>query len=121
MDFYKRMQYVCRSIPYGRVATYGQIAFLCGKPKNARQVGYALNRDLAGEDIPAHRIVSSSGILSGADAFETPNRQKELLQSEGVSVKATAKGWETDLKKFVWRTSTEDAEKFQIIFDSKGI
>ena len=39
MDFYKRMEKVCHIIPYGKVATYGQIAMLCGKPRNARQVG----------------------------------------------------------------------------------
>ena len=44
MDFYKRARIVCLAIPYGEAATYGQIAMLCGKPKNARQVGYALNR-----------------------------------------------------------------------------
>ena len=43
-DFYKRAAIVCRAIPYGKAATYGQIAMLCGRPRNARQVGYALNR-----------------------------------------------------------------------------
>ena len=41
MDFYQRAGIVCRAIPRGTVASYGQIALLCGKPKNARQVGYA--------------------------------------------------------------------------------
>lgn len=42
MDFYQKMGIVCKQIPYGTVATYGQIALLCGKPKNSRQVGYGL-------------------------------------------------------------------------------
>ena len=41
MDFYKRVGITVRTVPEGKVATYGQIALLCGKPKNARQVGYA--------------------------------------------------------------------------------
>ena len=41
MDFYKRVGITVRAVPEGKVATYGQIALLCGKPKNARQVGYA--------------------------------------------------------------------------------
>lgn len=53
MDFYQRVGIVCRAIPAGKVATYGQIALLCGKPRNARQVGYALNRGRAGADVPA--------------------------------------------------------------------
>ena len=70
-DFYRRAAIVCRRIPYGKTATYGQIALLCGKPRNARQVGYALNRGRLGDGIPAHRVVNSRGILSGVAAFET--------------------------------------------------
>ena len=83
-DFYQRAAIVCRAIPYGNAATYGQIALLCGKPKNARQVGYALNRGRLGDGIPAHRVVNSRGILSGAAAFETDDMQRRLLEAEGV-------------------------------------
>ena len=92
-DFYKRAAIVCRAIPYGKAATYGQIAMLCGRPRNARQVGYALNRGRMGENIPAHRVVNSRGILSGAAAFETRDLQKQLLESEGVKVEYTEDGW----------------------------
>ncbi|MFR3530466.1 MAG: MGMT family protein [Lachnospiraceae bacterium] len=81
MDFYQRARIVCESIPEGRVATYGQIALLCGKPKNARQVGYALNKGRLGE-VPAWRILGSSGRLSGAASFETYDMQKLLLEAE---------------------------------------
>ena len=64
MDFYKRMEKVCHIIPYGKVATYGQIAMLCGKPRNARQVGYALSHGRVESGIPAWRLVNSSGFLS---------------------------------------------------------
>ena len=50
MKFYERVGLVCSRIPRGRVATYGQIALLCGKPENSRQVGYALKHGLAGEN-----------------------------------------------------------------------
>ena len=92
-DFYKRAAIVCRAIPYGKTATYGQIALLCGKPENARQVGYALNRGRLGEGIPAHRVVNARGILSGAAAFETADMQKRLLEKEGVTVQFTPYGW----------------------------
>lgn len=110
MDFYQRMKIVCAQIPIGKVATYGQIALLCGKPGNARQVGYALNHCRAGEDIPAHRIVNAKGILSGAEAFETPEMQKTLLESEGVQVQKTDSGWKVDLKKFGWKNTMQEAE-----------
>lgn len=60
MDIYRRIGLACSRIPRGRVATYGQIALLCGKPGNSRQVGYALKKGLAGEDVPAHRVVNAA-------------------------------------------------------------
>ena len=83
MDFYERAKMICENIPRGRVATYGQIALLCGRPRNARQVGYALNKGRLG-DVPAYRVVSGNGVLSGAAAFETYDMQKILLEAEGV-------------------------------------
>ena len=38
MTFYEKMRLVCLRIPRGKVATYGQIAMLCGKPRNSRHV-----------------------------------------------------------------------------------
>ena len=83
MDFYKRAALVCTMIPEGKASTYGQIALLCGKPKNARQVGYALSRGLAGKDAPAHRVVNAKGRLSGAASLATPDLQKQMLEKEG--------------------------------------
>ena len=58
MDFYKRASIICQSIPYGTVATYGQIALLCQKPKNSRQIGYALR---TGKRTAAHFQPVSGG------------------------------------------------------------
>lgn len=107
-DFYYRVGVVCRRIPEGTVATYGQIALLCGKPKNSRQVGYALKMGLAG-DVPAHRVMNSRGILSGAPHFETYDLQKILLTEEGVAVEWTPDGWKVDLKRFGWKNTMDDA------------
>ena len=107
-DFYDRVGIVCRSIPEGKVATYGQIALLCGKPKNSRQVGYALKLGLAGE-VPAYRVVNSRGILSGAFHFDMPDLQKILLTEDGVEVVWTPDGWKTDLKRYQWKNTMEEA------------
>lgn len=109
MDFYKKMSIVCEYIPYGRVTTYGQIALLCGAPKNARQVGYALRRELAGSRVPAHRIVNARGLLSGAGAFETLDMQRQLLEGEGVETFWTPDGWRVDIKKYGWKNTMEEA------------
>ncbi len=121
MDLYKRMELVCERIPAGRTASYGQIALLCGKPGNARQVGYALRRGRAGEHVPAHRIVNAKGFLSGAEAFETPETQKRLLEAEGVLVKRTDAGWQVDLREYGWVSSMEEAEELYRVFQEKGI
>ncbi|MCI8582641.1 MAG: MGMT family protein [Dorea sp.] len=119
MDFYEKIRRVCLEIPYGKAATYGQIALLCGKPKNSRQVGYALRTGKAGEGLPAHRVVNASGILSGAHAFATPDLQKRMLEAEGVEVCRTEKGWQVDIKKYGWKHTAEDAERFYYMFQQK--
>ena len=120
MDFYKRASLVVNKIPRGKVATYGQIALLCGKPGNARQVGYALKWERLGR-APAHRVVNSAGVLSGALAFETFDRQKWLLEKEGVEVKWTEFGWQADLGKYGWKNTMEEAEKLERKFKELGI
>lgn len=99
MDFYKRLGIVCRAVPEGKVITYGQAALLCGYPKNARQVGYGLKKELAG-DVPAYKVVNSQGVLSGAASFEHPGLQRILLEEEGIEVSMDNK---VDLKKYGWK------------------
>lgn len=116
MDFYRRVARVCCAIPYGRVATYGQIAMLCGKPRNARQVGYALNRRIE-DKVPAHRVVNHQGCLSGAAAFAVPDLQKRLLEMEGVMIN----GDQVDLKKFGWKNTLEEATLLKAVFEEEQI
>ena len=119
MTFYEKMRIVCLAIPRGRVATYGQIAMLCGKPRNSRQVGYGLRENLAGEGIPAFRIVNGRGELSGAFYFTIPDLQRTLLEEEGVPVNWDGRIWSVDLKKYGWATTAEDAATFAAQFQSK--
>lgn len=121
MDFYRRVAVVCQNIPYGRVATYGQIALLCGKPRNSRQVGYALNKDKAGKDVPAFKVVNHKGVLSGAAAFETSGLQKMLLQEEEIEVYDTPEGARVNLREYGWHNSMDEAESFREIFKQEGI
>ena len=51
-------------IPEGKVATYGQIARLIGRDKNARLVGNILSRAEDYGDYPCHRVVNHSGRLA---------------------------------------------------------
>lgn len=117
MDFYRRVGIVCNAIPEGKAATYGQIALLCGKPKNARQVGYALNSEKAG-DVPAHRVVNSQGYLSGAGAFEHLDLQRRLLEDEGVEV---LEGNLVDLRRHGWKNTLEEALELKAEFERRDI
>lgn len=120
MDFYRRVELVCRQIPYGKAATYGQIALLCGKPNHARQVGYALRTGKAGK-VCAHRVVNAKGILSGAASFDSPDLQKLLLEEEGIWVEWTPEGYRIDLKQFGWKNTMEEAQILCTRFEEEKI
>ena len=84
--YYELVYEVTQMVPMGRVTTYGAIADYLALG-SARMVGYALKNSFSGLDVPAHRVVNSSGILSGRMAFATPTMMQELLEQEGVEVK----------------------------------
>ncbi len=77
---------VTRSIPVGRVSTYGAIADYLALG-SARMVGWALNHCHTSEElVPAHRVVNRLGELSGRHMFPTPTMMEEELTAEGVVV-----------------------------------
>lgn len=53
---------------------------------SARMVGWAMNGAHLMKDIPAHRVVNRSGMLSGKMHFATPTRMEELLKKEKIKV-----------------------------------
>ena len=91
---------IVRCIPEGRVATYGQIAALAERPRNARQVGYALAR-LSDDSVPWHRVVNTRGEVSerGLDPLESVDRQRFLLEEEGIVFDLRGR---IDLNRFGW-------------------
>ena len=95
---YAAIYRVIRGIPRGRVATYGQVALLCGLPGRARQVGYALHALPHGSPVPWQRVLNARGELS-LDA-EAGERQRKLLTAEGVVFDERGR---VDLKRFQWK------------------
>ena len=83
-SFYDAVYDEVVKIPKGKVATYGQIALLCGSPRASRAVGYALHFNPRPGEIPCHRIVNREGRVAPAFAFGGPEVQREMLLSEGV-------------------------------------
>jgi len=72
-----------RLIPSGSVATYGQIAALAGRPKHARQVGYALHALDEDSDVPWHRVINARGEIS-LRSVDGKMIQRVLLEEEGI-------------------------------------
>jgi methylated-DNA-protein-cysteine methyltransferase-like protein len=87
---------VVRQIPPGRVATYGQIARLVGRPRAARQVGYALHHSPPG--LPWHRVVNAQGRISLPADSTSGIRQCRRLTEEGV----VFIGGRIDLARYCW-------------------
>ena len=82
----KRIYEAVRKIPYGCVATYGQIAEMAGDRKMARAVGNALHKNPDSEHIPCFRVVNAKGELAGEFAFGGAGEQAKLLEAEGIEV-----------------------------------
>jgi O-6-methylguanine DNA methyltransferase len=81
--FSNRVLAVVRRIPPGRVATYGDVAALAGRPRAARAVGNIM-RQCSRRDVPCHRVVAAGGRLGGYGGNEMMKRS--LLAAEGVPV-----------------------------------
>ena len=77
-----------KSIPRGKVATYGQIALYLGNRNFARAVGTILHNNPDPEHIPCHRVVNAQGKLAQSYALGGIEAQRRLLESEGVVFKS---------------------------------
>ena len=75
-----------RTIPSGKVITYGYLAELLGNKTWARSVGNALHSNPDGEKYPCYKVVNSKGKLSHAYAFGGLDEQKRRLEKDGVAV-----------------------------------
>lgn len=97
--FFEKVYLVVKKIPPGKVATYGQIAQILGKPRSARVVGWALhvNRD---KEVPCHRVVNKEGRLATTFGMGGWEEQKRGLQAEGVKF---ADEKHVFLKKYLWQ------------------
>ena len=83
--FTERVIEIIRSIPAGRVMTYGQIAGLAGGPRAARQVVRILHSMSRTHRLPWHRVVNAKGVIAIQDD-ESYNEQWMSLEAEGVKV-----------------------------------
>ena len=80
MEFAERVRAHVRTVPRGRVTTYGDVAWAVGAPGAARAVGRAMAQTPEGSATPCHRVVRADGLVAcGPEAVAR-------LRSEGVEV-----------------------------------
>lgn len=89
-----------KKIPRGKVATYGQIARLAGKPHGARGVGWILNSSSETHKLPWQRVLNSRGKISFPVKSDEHKKQKSLLKKEGVKF---AEDGSINLEQFGWK------------------
>ncbi len=98
-SLYQEVYAMVCEIPEGRVASYGQIARLIGRPRYARHVGYALAALPEEHEVPWHRVVNSKGEISSRSKAGYEDYQRILLEEEGVEFNPAGRIY---LKQFLW-------------------
>ena len=94
-----RVYALTRACPAGRVTTYGWIGAALGYPRGARMIGWIMNETPKGASVPAQRVISAKGELTGSWAFGQRGRMRELLEHEGVTFSDAGT---VDMKRYGW-------------------
>ena len=90
---------VIAAIPWGKVASYGQLAQLAGRDGAARWVGYCLRNLPADSNLPWHRVVTASGKLAFSVNSHNYQRQYQLLITEDIEIQRH----KINMKQYQWR------------------
>jgi methylated-DNA-protein-cysteine methyltransferase related protein len=98
-DFTRRVHDAVRSIPPGRVAAYGAIAAMAGRPRSARAVGRLLRELPDGSRIPWWRVINARGEISIPRSAHARPLQRALLQDDGV---VCDDGGRVDMRLYGW-------------------
>jgi methylated-DNA-protein-cysteine methyltransferase-like protein len=88
MTFQERVINFIKSVPKGKVVSYGQVASACGSPRAARQIGMIL-RGLDNNEalVPWWRVINKEGIISiKGNWTATKELQRDLLKKDGIKI-----------------------------------
>jgi methylated-DNA-protein-cysteine methyltransferase related protein len=99
-EFSKKVIGLIKKIPEGKVATYGQIAKLAGKPQGSRGVAWILHSSSKTHSLPWQRVLGSKGKISFPTSSALYSRQKRLLKKEGILFGEQDR---IDLAKYQWK------------------
>jgi methylated-DNA-protein-cysteine methyltransferase-like protein len=99
VNFYQQVYALVKAIPYGHVATYGQIAAALGSPRAARQVGQALKN--CDQSVPWQRVINRHGMISIENMHVPKDEQAQRLRQEGVTVTEHDNNFWVDLQQYL--------------------
>lgn len=107
-EFAKQVISYIKKVPKGKVASYGQIAKLAGKPQGSRGVGWLLHSSSKLYKLPWHRIINSQGKISFPKDSSYFRKQRNLLKAEGVEVSREGK---VNMTIYQWKKAPAKAKR----------
>lgn len=102
MNTFEIIWQIAGKIPEGKVATYGQLAFLAGNPRLSRIAGCAMHS--ASDFVPCHRVVDRNGRLLPVFGPDGAAFQRALLELEGITFRPDGT---VDLQQHIWDGNPE--------------
>ena len=96
-DYRERVYRIVRSIPRGRVMTYGQLAEILGDGYTPRTVGFVMHG--SDDKTPWHRVINAQGACSTGRIALPSDKQQRMLASEGVEFNERGR---CDLQHYLW-------------------
>ncbi len=101
----ERVYEIVRTIPRGRVMTYGQLAEILGEGYTPRTVGFVMHA--SADKTPWHRVINAQGACSTGRVVLPHDKQQRMLEAEGVIFNERGR---CDLKNYLWIPETEHSK-----------
>ena len=101
----ERVYQIVRTIPRGRVMTYGQLAEILGEGYTPRTVGFVMHA--SGDKTPWHRVINAQGACSTGKVVLPHDKQRRMLEAEGVIFNERGR---CDLEKYLWIPETQNSK-----------
>lgn len=107
--FKQKVLETVKTVPPGKVVSYGQVALMVGVPRAAQAVGQVLHS--SGEDVPWWRVINNAGRISTTCLEHSAVMQRKLLIKDGVKV---TKKLKIDIEKYRYRPSPNILKKLKL-------
>lgn len=96
-DYRERVFRIVRSIPAGRVMTYGQLAEILGDGYTPRTIGFVMHS--SDDKTPWHRVINAQGACSTGRVVIPHDKQQRMLEAEGICFNERGR---CDLRNYLW-------------------